>query len=318
MAERGARLGARVLDAVAELALVIGALIVLAEGDRPFAGVAIAWFVVALYEAGFVAALGATPGKLLVGLRVTGIDVAGRIPLAQAAKRAATTAALSVTVVIGWIPWLSSTLTDALGRGIADRAADTMVVPKAAVLPIVAQDLPGYADGARAPRLSPLGRVGDLDVRVRARLRRLRDAPVLVGAIGLLAIGVSLPVSDWALVLATSLVWVVVFVADETWRIAHRGATAGHDLAGLVVLDHRTGAPPGGGRAFARALVLGLTTYVFLLWPLLVISMIMIRFGGTGRGLHDLAGGTLVVADPRLDPEAQRQAAMRMRIGRAA
>ncbi|MEZ5137710.1 MAG: hypothetical protein R2711_02700 [Acidimicrobiales bacterium] len=45
-------------------------------------------------------------------------------------------------------------------------------------------------------------------------------------------------------------------------------------------------------------------------------SLLMMRFGAAGRGLHDLAGGTVVLADPALSPEAQRQRAMRMRMGR--
>lgn len=45
--------------------------------------------------------------------------------------------------------------------------------------------------------------------------------------------------------------------------------------------------------------------------------MLTMRFGADGRGLHDLAGGTVVVSDPSLDPETQRQRAMRMRLGLA-
>jgi len=84
-----------------------------------------------------------------------------------------------------------------------------------------------------------------------------------------------------------------------------------------VIISRTTGAPPSRGRSFARALVLGLLLYVPLLWPILTVSMLMMRHNDTGRGLHDLAGGTLVVADPTLDPETQRQRAMRMRLGRA-
>ena len=95
--------------------------------------------------------------------------------------------------VIGWAVWLTS-LTDTLGRGVADRAAATMVVPRGTTRPITSRDLPGYADGARPPRLSHLGRVGDLDVRARARLRRLADAPLLALAVGLLALAAALAV----------------------------------------------------------------------------------------------------------------------------
>ena len=90
----------------------------------------------------------------------------------------------------------------------------------------------------------------------------------------------------------------------------------GHDLAGLVISRRDRLGPPSTGRSFARALVLALTAYVPLLWPVLGASLLMMRFGAAGRGLHDLAGGTVVLADPALSPEAQRQRAMRMRMGR--
>ncbi|QXC62161.1 RDD family protein [Aquihabitans sp. G128] len=319
MADRGPRLGARVLDSIAALVLVIAALVVLGDGERPYAGLAIAWFVVWAYDALTTACLGATPGKLLVGLKVVALDQTGRVPPATAAKRGAVDAAFTVLPVIGWGIWLSSTLTGALGRGVADRAAVTMVVPKATALPIASADLAGYADGARAPRRSRFGRVGDLDVRARARLRRLVDAPLLAAAIGLLALAVSLPFSTALLIVGSSVAWVVLFVLDETRRVHRTGTTAGHRLAGLVIRDGRTGQPPSTGRSFARALVLGLTLYVPPLWLILGLpSVLMIRFGETGRGLHDLAGGTWVVADPTLDPELQRQRSMRMRLGQAA
>lgn len=291
--------------------------LIVGDAERPLAAAAIAWLVLTVYEAVSVARFGATPGKAAVGLRVVGIDGTGRPPFDQSLKRAAATSAFTVLPVVGWAAWLTSTLTDTLGRGVVDRAAATMVVPKATPLPIAARDLAGYADGARAPRLSPLGRVGDLDVRTRARLRRLIDAPLLAVAIGLLALAASLPVSAAVLILGSSAAWVVVFIADETRCVHRTGATAGHRLAGLIVADRRTGTPPGTGRSFARALVLGLTLYVPVLWPLLVVSLLMMRFGSTGRGLHDIAGATVVVADPALDPELQRQRAMRMRLGQA-
>jgi uncharacterized RDD family membrane protein YckC len=169
----------------------------------------------------------------------------------------------------------------------------------------------------RPPRLTPYGRVGDLDVRFRARLRRISDSRLLAGAIGLLALAVSLPFTNWEIVLVSSTIWIAVFVGHETWLVHRTGLTPGHVMAGLVIRSRATGGPPSGGRSFARALVLGLLVYVPLLWPILAVSMLMMRHNDTGRGLHDLAGGTIVVADPTLDPETQRQRAMRMRLGRA-
>lgn len=290
------------------------ALALFGESERPFAIATIIWAVLTAYEAATVAALGSTLGKKATGLRVIALDEVGGVPLGRATKRGAVNAALTVLPFAGWAIAFSSMLTDTLGRGVADRAARTMVVPKSFAA-VSSHHLPGYADGVRPPRVVALGRVGDLDVRARARLRRLNDAPVLVVAIGLLALAASLPYSTVAIVIGSSIAWVVVFVIDETVRVHRRGETAGHRAAGLVIRSHRTGGPPSPFRSFLRALVLGLTLYVPVLWPLLIVSLLMIRFNEAGRGLHDLAGGTVVVGDPSLDPEEQRQRAMRMRIG---
>lgn len=311
------RVGARLLDSVVELVLVGVTLLLVGDAERPFAALAIAWLVITLYEGLCVQAFGATPGKAAVGIKVVSIDRTGHPEPRPAFKRAAVNGALAVTLGVGWVVWLVSSLTDTLGRGIADRAADTFVVHRRAPLPIAARDLPGYADGARPPRLTPLGRAGDLDVRMRARLRRIVDAPVLAAAVGLLALAPTLPVSTATFVLGTSAVWIVVFVVDETRRIHRLGATAGHQMAGLVVRSRRTGGPPSTGRSLARAVVLALTLYVPVLWPVLAASMAMVRWSASARSLHDLAGDTVVVGDPTLDPEAQRQRAMRMRLGRA-
>lgn len=315
MADRGLRVGARVLDLLAGGTLAFIALALLGDGERPVAGLVLVWAVLTIYDAVTTALFGATLGKAAVGLRVVGLDSVRHPDPATALRRSAAVAALLAVPVVGWAVIAIGTLIDPLGRGVADRLARTMVVPRGTPLPIATRDLAGYADGARRPRVIPLGRVGDLDVRTRARLRRLNDAPVLAALVGLLALAAAVPVSTATFVLASSALWVAAFVADETRRVHRDGATVGHRLAGLVIRDRRTGGPPGGGRAFARALVLGLTLYVPVLWPLLVASLVMMRFGDEGRGLHDLAGGTVVVGDPELDPEAQRRRAMRMRLG---
>jgi uncharacterized RDD family membrane protein YckC len=315
VAERGTRIGARMLDLLAGGTLALTALALFGDGDRPVAGVVLVWAVLTVYEAVTTTLFGATLGKAAVGLRVVGLDSVHHPEPGRALRRSATVAALLAVPIVGWAVIAIGTLIDPLGRGVADRLARTMVVPRRTPLPIATRDLAGYADGARRPRVIPLGRVGDLDVRGRARLRRLNDAPLLAALVGLLALATAVPVSTATFVLASSALWVAAFVVDETRRVHRHGATVGHRLAGLVIRDHRTGAAPSGGRSFLRALVLGLTLYVPLLWPLLVASLVMMRFGPEGRGLHDLAGGTVVVGDPALDPETQRRRAMRMRLG---
>lgn len=309
------RVGGRTLDLFLQAILVLIAWAAFGETERPIAALTIAWATITLYELLCTAWFGGTPGKSVSGTKLVALDVSGRVPLAGALRRGATVGALTVIPVVGWLIWIVSTFTDALGRGVPDRAARTMVLPDHLSATITSRSLPGFADSVRPPRMSAYGRVGDLDVRIRARLRRLNDAPVLSVAIGLLALAASLPFATGTLILMSSGAWIVLFVVDETLRVARTGRTAGHELAGLVVVDARTGRRPGNGRSFVRALVLGLTAYVPVLWPVLGVSMIMVRWNDHGRALHDLAGRTVVVADLTLDPEVQRQRAMRMRIG---
>lgn len=314
----GSRLGARTLDLVLVAAVAIVVLIAVPLPDRPFAKLALAATVFWTYETVSVATFGATLGKRLTGLRIVSLDAATpRLAWATAARRAAASTALVSVPVIGWMVWATSALGDPLRRGTPDRAAATMVTPKESRLPIATRDLAGYADGARPPRMTTLGRPGDTDVRVRARLRRLTDAPVLVGAAGLLALIAAITSVTAPIVVASLGLWLVLFVADETLALHRNTTTAGHHLAGLVVLDRTTGRAPSTGRAVARATALGLMVYVPLLWPLLIVSLLMMRWSDTGRGLHDVVGRTIVVADPALDPEAQRQQAMRVRLGQA-
>jgi len=210
-----------------------------------------------------------------------------------------------------------STLMSPLHRGFHDRLGHTMVVRRGAHLPISTASLPGYADAEVAPHMTPWGRAATLEERRRARARRLADAPMLVLAVIVLAGAAGLPVTKLGVIIITSIIGLVVFIVDETWRIARLGATAGHRQAGLVVLDVRRGEPPATGRSFARAVVLGLLLYVPVLWPITAISLLVMLSSATGRGLHDLAGRTVVVANPQLDPEEQRQMAMSLRLGKA-
>ncbi len=314
-AEAGARIGARVIDAVIEVILVIVAFAIV-PGRRWPAALFLTAVLIALYETLCTIAVGATPGKLMLGLRVAELDHAGNPSARAAFSRSLTAAVCSTVVVAGWAIGLLSTLMSPLRRGFPDRVGRTIVVRRTAQLPISTASLPGYADAAITPRMTRWGRVATLEDRRRARARRLADAPVLVLAIIVLAGTAGLPVAKLSVIIITSALWVAVFVVDETWRIARLGATAGHRQAGLVVRDTQTGEPPSPGRSFARALVLGLLLYVPPLWPITAISILVILTSDTGRGLHDLAGRTIVVADPHLDPEEQRQMSMALRLGR--
>jgi uncharacterized RDD family membrane protein YckC len=318
VAGTGSRIGGRALDL-----LVVGVLagLVLAffgSSDRPWAGLLLVALTLWAYETVTVACFGATLGLHVVGLRVVSLDAVGKPSWATAARRAAVDAGLAIAILIGWVVWLVSVAGDPLGRGIPDRNAATMVVPQRTRLPIATSDLPGYADGARRPRVGPLGRIGDADVRVRARLRRFDRRPVL--ALLVAALVLAAPLIDITLLRFTlaTLAWLVVFTVDEARLLARFGGTAGHRIAGLVVLDRRTGLPPGMARSVTRALALGVQLYAPPGWLLLLfVSLPMMRWAESGRGFHDVLAGTVVVADPGLDPEAQRQRAMAVRLGRA-
>jgi uncharacterized RDD family membrane protein YckC len=318
VASKGVRVAARAIDAAAEAVLVLLAWWAVGDAHKLFTDLFLAAAVITAYEALSCLWLGATPTMRLFGLRVVELDASGRPTGPVCLRRGVMVAVLTVIPVLGWGLWLASMLTDALGRGFPDRVAGSMVVPDAFARSVATKDLAGFADGVRPPRLTAWGRVGDLDVRFRARLRRLTDSRLMACAIAFLALIVTVPpFATGEMILISSAIWIVVFVAHETWLVHRTGATPGHVMAGLVIISRETGAPPGAGRSFARALVLGLLLYVPLLWPILFVSMSMMRYNDTGRGLHDVAGGTLVVADPKLDPETQRQRAMRMRLGLA-
>lgn len=310
----GSRLGARAIDLMIEAALAF-AIIAVADSRRTFA----IWFVVAMlitaYETLMTSAFGGTLGKLAVGIRVTELDATGHPSLRSAFRRSLAVGVIAVCILAGWVAWLFSVLMSPLRRGFPDRLGRTIVVRSDAPLPIATVSLPGFADAEVAPHITPWGRVATLENRRRARARRLADAPLLVLAMVALVGAAMLPVSKISVILLTSAIWIVVFIADETWRVARLGATAGHRQAGLVIRDMRTGEAPSPGRSFARALVLALLLYVPVLWPITAISLIMIMASTNGRALHDVAGRTIVVADPNLDPEQQRQMAMSLRLG---
>ncbi len=304
------------IDALVEIVLAVIVIALAPERRLPAALFAIVALITA-YETLWTAAAGGTPGKLMLGLRVAQLDSDGKPSARAAFGRSFGVAVGSTFIIVGWIIGLVSTLMSPLRRGFQDRLGHTIVVHRDAHVPITTASLPGYADAEITPRMAPLGRVATLEERRRARARRLGDAPVLVVAIIVLAGAAGLPVTKLSIIIITSILWVVLFVIDETFRVARWGATAGHRQAGLVVRDLRTGEPPALGRSCARALVVGLLLYVPVLWPITAISVLVMLTSDSGRGLHDLAGRTIVVANPHLDPEEQRQKSMSLRLGKA-
>jgi uncharacterized RDD family membrane protein YckC len=251
----------------------------------------------AAYEAAFLAAVGATPGKLAAGLRVRLVDHAGPVPLRAALRRSAVVAALTLSVV-GLPVLVASAGLSPLRRGFHDRRAGTTVLPRAFGEVIAGDYVRQWeAAGERTP-VSPLGPVASFADRRRARAHRLDHAPLLVAGTVALAASGELGEGAGPLVVV-SLMWLAAFVVDETWRISRYGQTGGHWRERVMVVDRRTGRPPGPWRSFLRAVVLAPLFYVP---PFQLVLAVWVRLSGHNLGPHDLAGRTVVVRLPQWTP----------------
>lgn len=191
-----------------------------------------------------------------------------------------------------------------LHRGVADRIAGTVVVPFEAPDLVTTDEVEDGTEVERPRVRTAWGPVARPEARRRARTARLDDSPLLV--LGLVAVilawaldpttlvtvaGLDVPVAALGLVV----VWIVLFVADETWRIARDAGAAGHRREGLVVVDEHTGEAPSARQALARAVVLA----VFCFFPpLLPVLLAWVQLGRGGQGPHDLVAGTVVVEQP--------------------
>ncbi|CAN5859380.1 hypothetical protein BH24ACT3_BH24ACT3_04170 [soil metagenome] len=269
--------------------VILVVVLVVGFAERPLANLFCALVALALYEAAFVATLGATTGKLATGLRVVELDRdGGGVSTSTAVRRGLAVGALGLTLVPGVAAIVSASLSP-LGRGFHDRSNRTFVV-RARTGPVATAELVGYAVREQPPIWSAHGPLASFASRRRARASRLDDAPILV--VALIAMMAALELGGLRALLLTTALWLVLFVVDETWRISRFGATAGHRREGLIVVDRRTGQPPGQGRALARALVLAPLLYIP---PLQGILALWVVISDANRGPHDLVGGTVVV-----------------------
>lgn len=267
------------------------------------------------YEALFVVALRATPGKLATGLRVAELDRTV-VDQVTAWMRGLVTTIATLSIVL--IPAALGVMTDSgagflVGatvvaiaggyaiavvtfpsrRGIADRIAGTMVVPFEAPDPVT-RAMVDAEDEATKPRVrTAWGPVASPEARRRARTSRLDDSPLLVAV--LVAVTLAWTFDQVALGIGLAVLFAVVFVVDETRAVARDGGTVGHRREGLAVLDEATGEAPGRGPALARSVTLA----VFWLFPpLLLVLYLWMQLAPSGRGPHDLVAGTVVVEDP--------------------
>ncbi len=318
-AEWAHRIGARSIDSVIEVVVFFGATTIVSAlvPLRPMLNWTVGLLAVAAYETMCVAAAGATLGKLATGIRIRELDAGStRVSLRSAAERGLMVAFFQCALLP--LPLLiGSTVISPNRRGFHDRRAHTFVVEKATG-PIRTVELARFEAGERPAPPTPFGPTASIDLRVRARLHRLEGSvPLLVLVTVLLAV-VSIFPLFW-LVLVVSLAFLVGFVLDEANQVHKRGGTRGHYLAGVRVLDADTGRFPTFGRSLARAVVLSI---VYL--PVLQLALwIWVVASPRWRGLHDLAGRTVVVRvgepDPRLHyaPASAAEIAARIRVGSA-
>ncbi len=286
----GARCGGRAIDGVIGAAIIVIA-VLLAPDGRPVLGWLLGASLMAAYETAMVATVGATAGKLAVGLRVRELD-RHRVSWAAATRRGTWVAFLEATVV-GIAPLVWSVIQSANRRGFHDRRSGTFVVERA-VHSVSTPELVGFEARARPAPQTPFGPTAGVEIRFRARLARLDGAPVLLA--GLLPLLWVLEVGeDIGDVVLVSLLFLGVFVVDEAWRITRRGGTPGHHRAGLAVVDAHTGDLPSPRRAVLRAAVLAPLLYVP---PLQLLLWIWTYRSRQWRGPHDRAGRTVVVRRP--------------------
>lgn len=183
-----------------------------------------------------------------------------------------------------------SVATAPLRRGIADRIADTVVVPFEAPEVVTRARVEAEGHAERPRPTTAWGPVATVEARRRGRAGRLDDSPVLV--VLLVAVLLAWSVDRPAVAIALACAWAAVLVIDEAVKVARDGGTGGHRAEGLVVLDEATGEPPALGASLARSAVLA----VFWLFPpLLPVLALWMRLSPSGRGPHDLVSGTVVV-----------------------
>lgn len=297
MAGIGRRIGARAIDGLAQgLLLIIPWLLV--PGDRLFARLFVVAAGIAAYEAVFTVAFGATPGKLLCGIRIAELDGAEAVSPGNAVRRGVVVGVCSATAIfalIGPVVLLLSVLQSPLRRGMHDRLARTFVVGGDAPRRISSAEVQTFEQIAHTPAMTRFGPAADLDIRRRARANRLDNAPLLVLGVVALAATVSFPFSNLLIVVIMAALWLPLFVVDETWRISRHGATAGHRKAGLIVVNVDTGEPPTPRQALARAIVLAPLLY---LPPLQAVLALWVKASSDHRGPHDRAGHTVVITNP--------------------
>ena len=124
--------------------------------------------------------------------------------------------------------------------------------------------------------------------RASVRIRAALTDSVLFG-VSLLTLLLLFEVLDTpsAVAMPAFFTWVVAVFLYEPVLVSWRGATIGHTVYNLVVLDSRTGRPPTLPRAVVRTILKNL---------LGLVSFVVMSLTRKHQALHDLATGTVVEA----------------------
>lgn len=281
--------------------MIVVAVLWIGPGGRPFAKDLLIIGIVAGWESLHLSRFGATLGMRAVDLHVATLDRTGPVPWLQAFRRSLPVALCyalpfpgTITVILMPIVLLTSLAMSPYRQAFHERISDTITVVVGAPDLITRQSMETWYDPSGLEVMTPWGRAPDLHERRRARAHRLDDVwwlavIIVVGTIATVVFTTSRLMLVWLM-----LGWIVVFCADEAWRVASTGATPGHARSGFRIVDITTGANPSMGRSILRAVVLAPFLYVP---PLQLVLGLWVRASSTHRGPHDLAARTVVV-DP--------------------
>lgn len=307
-ARTGQRVNARIID-LAVSAVVVLTVLALGPHGRPFAQDLIILSVVTMIETVSITTRGATVGMRVVGLRVQPIGRTGFPSWLAAFRRSVPVAMCSMVLLPGTfvalvmpIVLLTSVSLSPLRQAFHDRLSDTLVVTDGAPGHITTSMLELWWDPSRGVTMTPWGRAPDLHERRRARSHRLDGAWWLAAPIVIATVMTARQPHSLRLLASLAIVWMMLFIYDETVRIHRIGTTPGHAALGFRIVDIDTGANPSLGRAFVRSLVLAPLLYIP---PLQLLLALWVQASSRNRGPHDLVGRTVVVepdfVPPRLD-----------------
>jgi hypothetical protein len=270
--------------------VALALIFILIFGERPVLGYVLGVLAAGALETVLTVSVGGSVGKLATGLRVRELDHGPAVSWTTAAHRSFAIAGL-VGSGFGALALISSVLVSANWRSFVDRRSRTFVVLKE-VATVAHQELEGFEARARPAPATPFGPTASVEARWQARLERLSGAPLLVLALVPL-LWVTQPLAQpTASVLLASAAFILVFIIDETWRVAARGGTEGHRRNGLTVIDLRTGRAPSAFRSLVRAVVLAPLLFVP---PLPLLLVLWTYNSASRRGPHDRMAGTAVI-----------------------